>query len=135
MLSKCPGGEGEKSMLVTLNVCANKSFEDGFLGCKVLIKVTFLMVILQTRSTCYICSERGWKMPMTVCCKYPRHEKCEKKWRRTLINSSRACGRCRRVFEDPCNPVTEAWMNDKMASSRRLVSKDIYNDLKPSRFD
>lgn len=65
-------------MLVTLDVCANKSFEDGFLGCKVLIKVTFLMVILQTRSTCYKCSERGWKMPMTVCCKYSRHEKCEK---------------------------------------------------------
>ena len=100
-----------------------------------LVKVTFLIVILQIRSTCYICLKRGWKMPMTVCCKYPRHEKCEKKWRRTLINSSRACGRCRRFFEDPCNPVTEAWMNDKMASSRRLVSKDIYNDLKPSRFD
>ena len=64
-------------------------------------------------------------MPRTACCRKPRHKKCEKLFRRTLASYTNACPYCRQTFEDPCDPLTEARMDDIMALYERVVSKDI----------
>ena len=92
---------------------------------KVLIRVTFLVGILQTLSKCFICLGEGWNMPRTACCGRPRHKKCEKRLQRTLARYSNVCAHCRHAFEDPCDPLTEARMDDKMALYKSVVSKDI----------
>ena len=65
-------------------------------------------------------------MPRTACCDRPRHKKCEKRFRRTLAGYTRVCGYCREAYEDPCDPLTEAMMDDEMASYKRDVSNDIF---------
>ena len=64
-------------------------------------------------------------MPSTACCGQPRHKKCEKKLQRTLAKDSNACAQCRDAFQDPCDPVTEAKMSDRIGLYKRVVSKDI----------
>ena len=92
---------------------------------KVFIWVTFPFGILQILGKCYFCWGKGWNMPRTACCKQPRHDRCEKRYKRTLASYTRACGYCRGAFEDPCDPLTQARMDDKMALYQRDVSKDI----------
>ena len=64
-------------------------------------------------------------MPMTACCGQPRHKKREKRFRRTLASYTDRCAYCRQAFEDPCDQLTEARMDDIMALYKRVVSKDI----------
>ena len=96
---------------------------------KVLIRETFLTGILQGLSKCFICLEEGSSMPSSACCGQPRHKKCEKRFRRTLASYTNACAQCRHPFEDPCDPLTEARIHEKMALCQTRVSKDIPNDL------
>ena len=68
----------------------------------------------------------GKNMPRTACCGQPRHKKCGKNyngpWQRTR---TRVRNVATRSGEDPCDPVTEARMNDRMGLYKRVVSKDI----------
>ncbi|XP_074632623.1 uncharacterized protein LOC141891508 [Acropora palmata] len=73
-----------------------------------------------TFDKCYFCWGEEWNMPRTACCDRPRHEKCEKRYRRILASYTKVCGYCRKPFKDPCDPLTESMMDDTMALYKRV---------------
>lgn len=92
---------------------------------KVHVRVTFIIGILQILSACFV-----WGRAR-ICQGQPvadsQGTRSAKKnyngpWQRTR---TRVRNVATRFGEDPCDPVTEARMNDRIGLYKRVVSKDI----------
>ena len=77
---------------------------------------------LQVLSTCFICLEEDWNLPEAECCKKHRHNKCKRRWRRTLVANSNRCAHCRADFPRGWTAEYMEEVNQFMVERRRMVS-------------
>ena len=61
--------------------------------------------LFQILSTCFICHQEEWNLPTSSCCNQNFHEKCVKRWKRTLVGSANACPQCRHPYPPPTSRV------------------------------
>ena len=91
---------------------------------KVHVRVTFIIGILQILSACFVWGRARICQVQPVADSQGTRS-VKKKLQRTLAKDSNACAQCRDAFQDPCDPVTEARMSDRIGLYKRVVSKDI----------